>query len=197
MSILPKHLKFERLVDLAEGRLNDAVCAETQAHLDECKRCATELTRLQQVIGLMRTDESVDAPRDLVAYAVNLFQQRPQTQSAVRRVLALLSFDSLQQAQAFGVRSGAAAARQLLYSAGANDIDLRLTQSGEEWVVSGQVLGECTGGEVELKGESGNANAVLNEQCEFSLAPLPAGSYTLRLRLTDAEIEVPEFQLKA
>lgn len=197
MSILHKHLKFERLADLAEGRLNKAARAETEAHLNECKLCATELARLEHTIGLMRTDKSVDAPRDVLAHAVNLFQARPATKSAVRRVLALLSFDSLQQAPAFGVRSGVAASRQMLYSASANDIDLRVTQSGEAWILSGQVLGECTGGEVELTGESGNANARLNEQCEFSLAPLPTGSYTLRLRLTDAEIEVPEFQLKA
>ncbi|MGB9179358.1 MAG: hypothetical protein WCB68_08940 [Pyrinomonadaceae bacterium] len=197
MSILPKHLKFEQLADLAEGRLDDAVGAETQAHLDECERCAASLSRLQQTIGLMRADNSVDAPRDVLSFAVNLFQARPAKHRAVRRVLALLNFDSVQQTPAFGVRSGAQAARQLLYSAGENDIDLRVTQSGEAWVVSGQVLGECAGGEVELTGESGEANASLNEQCEFSLAPLPTGSYTLRLRLTDAEIEVPEFQLKA
>lgn len=198
MSILPKHLKFERLVDLAEGRLGDAVRTETRSHLDECKHCAAKLTRLEHTISLMRTDTAVDAPRDVLSLAVSLFQNRPAKQSAVQRVLALLSFDSAGQSMAFGVRSGGtAAARQMLYSAGANDVDLRVTQSGEAWVVSGQVLGECTGGEVELKGAGGAANASLNEQCEFSLAPLPAGSYTLYLRLTDREIEVPEFQLKA
>jgi hypothetical protein len=153
---------------------------------------------LARLVGLMRTDKSVDAPRSAVAAAVNLFRSRAVAEkpALVQRLLAALSFDSLSSAPAFGVRSGApAAARQLLYSAGDNDLDLRVSQSGEQWTVSGQVLGPCAGGRAELEGDGGRAAAELNEQCEFTLSPLPTGSYTLRLRLSDVEIEIPEINL--
>jgi hypothetical protein len=103
--------------------------------------------------------------------------------SLLRRVVAALSFDSMQPGLAYGVRSGQAAARQMLYSAGDNDLDLRVQPVGDAWVVSGQVLGACTGGRVELKGTDAEVSAVLNELCEFTLPGVAAGDYTLRLLL--------------
>ena len=35
-------------------------------------------------------------------------------------------------------------------------------------------------------------NVTLNELCEFTLAPVVAGIYTLTLRLDDVELEIPE-----
>jgi hypothetical protein len=195
------HLPFEKLADLAEGRLLADEQAKAEAHASDCPRCAAKLTELERVVHLMRADESFDAPPELLARAVNLFRPRAvahQAPSFVERIVAALSFDSLQMRPAYGVRSGQAAARQLLYSAGENDIDLRVAPSGEEWVVSGQVLGtDCAGGEIELKGALGEARAALNEQCEFRLPPVPSGTYSLRLRLTNTEVEVPELQLRA
>jgi hypothetical protein len=99
---------------------------------------------------------------------------------------------------AYGVRSGQSAARQMLYSAGDNDLDLRVTPSGEAWVVSGQVLGsECAGGQVRLQSETDETAAPLNELCEFTLPPVPSGSYTLRVRFKDMEVEVPDLELRA
>jgi hypothetical protein len=150
----------------------------------------------------MRSDASEAAPRDVVASLVGLFRERAASRepSTLRRLLASLSFDSAQLSPAYGVRSGAAAAaaRQLLYSAGDSDLDVRVAQAGDGWVVSGQWLGECDGGgEIELQGAEQTATARLNEQCEFSLPPVPAGTYALRLRLKDAEVEVSELELRA
>jgi hypothetical protein len=85
----------------------------------------------------------------------------------------------------------------MLYSAGDNDVDVRLAQSGEKWVVSGQVLGECSGGRVELAGTDAEVSGDLNELCEFTLPAVPAGSYTLRLRFDEVEVEIPELLLRA
>jgi hypothetical protein len=86
----------------------------------------------------------------------------------------------------------------MLYSAGDNDVDLRVQPAGESWVVSGQVLGECAGGSVRLEGGAAEvAAAELNELCEFTLPAVPSGTYKLRLRLNDVEVEIPELQLKA
>lgn len=195
------HIAFERLADLAEGRLKEAERREALAHTRSCERCSAELARLESVINLMRTDESLDAPRDLVFAAKNLFKARAaesRQKSLASRILAALSFDSgAQLTPAFGLRSGQSTARQLLYSAGESDLDLRLTPAEDDtWVVSGQVLGECYGGEVELQSADGTKSvAELNEVCEFRFEPVSAGSYTLRLRLGEMEIEVPELKI--
>jgi hypothetical protein len=101
-------------------------------------------------------------------------------------------------APAFGVRSGQATSRQLLYSAEESDIDLRISSQDDQWIVAGQLLGrDCVGGRVEIEGERGLAVAALDELCEFMLPPVPSGNYTLRLRLQDAEVELPQLELKA
>jgi hypothetical protein len=152
----------------------------------------------------MRADTTEDAPAELVASTVRMFRARRAQETEpglLRRLVAALTFDSSSLQPAFGVRSGQAApARQLLFSAGDLDVDLRLAPGGEGWTVSGQVLGACKGGEVELVDAEGStaARATLNELCEFTLLPpTPDGTYALRLRLDEAEIEIPELSLKA
>ena len=139
MKPISKHLPFAELADLAEGRLTPEARTASLQHVSACSRCSSKLERLEQVMGLMRADEGEDAPPTLVSQAVNLFRARAArdtSPSLTRRILAALSFDSLQMSPAYGVRSGQAAARQLLYSAGENDLDLRVTPSGEGWVVA-------------------------------------------------------------
>jgi anti-sigma factor RsiW len=199
VNLAAKHLQFEKLADLVEGRINDAERAAAQAHLSVCSSCSTQFARVAETVNLMRTDEAEDAPRDVLASVVNMFRSRAVEAgpSLVRRVLAALSFDSMQPGLAYGVRSGQAAARQMLYSAGENDLDLRVQPIGDAWVVSGQVLGECAGGRVELKGTDAEVSGELNELCEFTLPGVAPGSYTLRLSMKDVEVEIPELQLGA
>jgi hypothetical protein len=202
MNLMSQHIPFAKLADLAEGSLLGVERDASLAHLQGCSRCNAQLERVSQVVNLMRKDALEDAPRDVISRAVSIFRRRESgaQQSVLRRVLAALSFDSASLTPAYGVRSGQTATRQLLYSTGENDLDLRVTPGDEAWIVSGQVLGQeqCAGGEVHLEGLSGDAAAAeLNELCEFTLPPVAAGSYTLRLRLSNLEIEIPEFELRA
>lgn len=203
MSLIPKHISFERLTDMVEGRLTADEARGERAHLQACTRCTEQASQLGRVTQLMRADASEDAPRDIVFNAVQMFRTRPVAVAApgiLRRIVAALTFDSAALAPAFGVRSGqSATARQLLFSAGDLDVDLRLAPGVEGWTVSGQVLGACDGGEVELgkAGQSGVARTALNDLCEFALPPVPEGSYALHLRLGDMEVEIPELDLRA
>ena len=205
MRLTPRHIPFARLADLAEGRLSPEEAAEQRAHLADCTSCSAQAAQLGHLAALMRADTSEDAPHALVADVVRMFRARRAATAdepgLLRRLVAALTFDSSSLTPAFGVRSGQAApARQLLFSAGDLDVDLRLAQGPEGWTVSGQVLGPCKGGEVELVGAEGStaARAALNELCEFTLLPpQPDGTYALRLRLDGAEVEIPELSLKA
>jgi hypothetical protein len=198
MSLISNHIPFAKLVDLAEGRLLLDTPGE---HLARCLDCAARLKQLEGLLNTMRQDTMEDAPPELITRAVALFRARSTeaAPSLMRRIVASLRFDSLQMSPAYGVRSGQTGARQLLYSAGENDLDLRLSQSDEAWVISGQVLGpDCMSAEIELKGETtASQRAVLNDQCEFRLSPVPPGSYHLRLRLVDTEVEIPQLELRA
>jgi len=189
MKLAPRHIPFERLVDLAEGHLAPENSRDARAHLAACAACAGQLAEVERLTGLMRADTSEDAPRDVLAGAIGLFRTRPARAGVLRRVVAALGFDSGAPGLAFGVRSGqAAASRQLIFNAGDVDVDLRIAPGAEGWAVSGQVLGECGGGWAELGGggeQAAAARAELNELCEFALPVVPAGSYTLRLRLDD------------
>ena len=202
MKLAPNHPPFERLADLAEGRLAPEEARGVRTHLAACRNCAAQLAEVERVTNLMRADNSVDAPRDVLSNAVRLFDSRQAREGVVagviRRVVASLSFDSLAPGLAYGVRSGGAdASRQLIFTAGDVDVDLRLAPAPEGWAVSGQILGECAGGWAELSGANAEdaARAELNTLCEFALPVVPAGSYTLRLGLGDTLVEVPGLDL--
>ncbi|HXI23629.1 MAG TPA: hypothetical protein VNG71_07125 [Pyrinomonadaceae bacterium] len=190
-----KHLEFETLLDIADGRLTRD--SDQTAHLKNCTACTGELQRVENLLTVMKEDKSVDAPRDVLAYAVSLFARREQKPSLVQRIVAALSFDSFDNAPAFGVRSNVSTARQLIYTAGENDIDLRIAEDEDNrWVVAGQILGEhCAGGEISLHGYEVSTSAYLSEQCEFALPAVPAGNYELVLRLTNVEVEVPRLEI--
>lgn len=209
MKTTSQHIPFDKLADLAEkrvdaGELRESARLASMLHLSSCTDCASRLQQLEKVMLLMKTDREPDAPRDLIAYAVNIFDRGRETKapSLLRRLVAALTFDSsMNLAPAFGVRSGQAAARQLLYSAEGHDVDVRITPQQDQWVVAGQVLGQdCAGGQVnlvKLEGGDKSAAAVLNELCEFTLPAVAPGSYKLLVRLADIEVEVPQLELRA
>lgn len=191
-----KHPDLTALTDLAEHRLKPDEGTLIAKHLADCAQCAKQYNELEHLVSLMRSDSSKDAPRDVIAMAINIFD-RPRPVSVVRRLLAVLSFDSLQQAPAFGVRAGHTPSRQLLYSAENNDIDLRIVQHDINWVITGQVLGhDCARGIVELAGADVSHAIELNESCEFTLPAVPPGDYALRLYFPDLELEVPRLELR-
>lgn len=194
-----QHIPFEKLADLAENRQSAEESEATRTHLADCSDCAAQMKRLDHLVNLMRTDLAEDAPRDLVSNALNLFRPRAveEKPTILQRVMAVLSFDSRQLSPAFGVRSGQSVARQLLFSVGEHDLDLRVAPDDGAWVVSGQVLGECESGQVELRSESVSERAPMNELCEFTLPRVPSGKYSLVINFQQTEIEVPEFELKA
>ena len=196
MKIFPPHITFTELADLADEHA--AASAEALGHLTECSQCSAQLQTIRQTTGLMRSDSIESAPAELVTYAKNIFRQRVASPkpSALSRVLAALTFDSLTAAPAYGLRSQAGAGRQLVFSTETVDIDVRVSEENEEWQVAGQMPGLlCTGGEVNLEGDRFSATAKLNELCEFAFSSVPVGTYKLAIRLPDVIIETPPLEL--
>jgi hypothetical protein len=189
------HISVETLANIAENRATSEARETAMTHMSTCSTCHDALRRLQQLILMMRSDSTGDAPRDVLTAAMNIFsQEKP---SPLRRIVALLTFDSRTAGPAFGMRSLPTTSRQMLYSAEETDLDLRITMQNDECILAGQVIGAgCAEGRVEISGVAGRSEATLNEVCEFTLPPVPAGKYSLTLRMLDLQIEIPELELK-
>jgi hypothetical protein len=200
MNLFPRHIPFSQLSDYVSGDLPLLDRVDVEAHVAVCPRCASELAELERLIELMRNDLSEDAPPQIIKRAIEMFRAKSEQQNTSsdfrRRLLAVLHFDSIGMAPAFGVRSGKPGARQLLFSTNVNEIDLRIEPAGQAWLVSGQVLGgESTSGTALLQGATGVRETSLNELNEFTLPPVEAGTYTLILNLTDVEVEIEEIRI--
>ena len=190
-----QHLSLETLADIADNRLTSKALDAAMSHVKTCSPCDERLRRLQQLILTMKSDTAPDAPRAVVLSAISIFPAG--APSSLRRIVATLMFDSRSAGPAFGMRSLHKASRQLVYSAQETDLDLRITIQNEECVVTGQLLRDaCDGGMVEISGTTGSAETSLNELCEFTLPAIPVGNYSLRVRMADVEIEIPELELK-
>ncbi len=196
MSIFSPHIPFTELTELAEDKSKPS--PEAVEHLATCSECSNQLQSVKQTIGLMRTDTAEDAPGELVQFAKRIFREKvvPRGPSVLKLLVAALTFDSWTTAPAFGLRSQTTAGRQLIYAAETADIDLRVSAENDQWQIAGQVLGvDCTSGDVDLEGEVFSASAPLNELCEFSFGPVPAGAYKVLIHLPGVLIETPRLEL--
>jgi len=190
------HLSFEKTTDLAFGESADA---ETAEHLKSCPQCELELMRARQLVEVMETDRTEDAPAYAVAAILRAFDeqqiknQNSPTVSLGQKLRAVLRLDSANLAPSFGFRSaGAGISRQLLFFAGDGTLDLRISPYEANWIISGQVLGQICDGKVELAGNSVNLETEFDSQCEFALPPIPGGTYRLRLYSESFDVEVPD-----
>ena len=189
------HISLEMLADIAEDRLTGEVLEAAMVHASKCSACDDSLRRLRKLMLIMNGDSTEEAPPDVLTTAINIFS-RPR-QAPLPSIVAILIFDSRRAGPAFGMRSVPTASRQLLFSAQDTDLDLRITVQNGECIVAGQVIRDGNvRGLVEMSGAMGSAEAILNELCEFTLPAVPVGNYSLRVRMLDVEIEIPELDLK-
>jgi anti-sigma factor RsiW len=197
VSVGSRHIPFDRLIDLVEGRLSPDEQTQMQAHTSACSRCATQLAWLERVIGLIRANDYEEPPDRVAADISRVFgsYSRSASSSLRQRIVAVLRFDSAQAPLPVGRRSGSSTERQLLFTAETLDLEVRITQSGSLWEVSGQVLNADARGLAELQGPVGEMRATLDEVGEFLLMPVPPGRYALILHLTTVEIEIAGLEI--
>jgi len=196
MNIFSPHIPFSELTELAEEHAKAS--PDARAHLAICSECSSQLQLLRQTIGFMQSDTAEDAPAQLIRQAKGIFREKVVAHgpSLLQVIIASLTFDSLTNAPAFGLRSQTSAGRQLIYSTETADIDVRVSPEDDQWQIAGQILGaDCPGGDVDLVGDDFSVSAELNELCEFSFGSVPAGAYKISIHLPDALIETPRLEL--
>lgn len=176
------HIPFSLIVDIAEGRTSPD--AGARAHLDACPTCSSDLRWMSRTLAALQAEAAEEPPARAVADVKALFRaRRPQRAPRASPLAAMLRFDSARARPAFALRAGASAERQLLFSAGPYDIDLRIAPAGDRWVVSGQLLGNILDdrGHVEILSHADSDRAELSPESEFVLRPLRAGTYSLTI----------------
>ncbi len=191
------NLTIDQIIDLAEGRLPPSEAAELRARIAGDPAALAELHAYEELISLMRSDDSVDAPEHVIARAVRLVRPPfPARRSEVmRRILATLLGDSWQTPLAVGLRSDQTMPRSMTYTAEEYDLDLQMTPRIGRWHLRGQVLGPETSGSVILSGAGVSHNVPINEQGEFNLPLVDAGVYSLIIMLETCEIVIERLEL--
>jgi hypothetical protein len=139
-----KHYESKDWIDFARGTLTAEQKAMLQAHLDAgCSACKVELRIWSWMSEFGRQELSAEPPPAAVRVVKSAaIPQDPGKARSRMREIAELVFDSYSQPQVIGIRSTAAAPRQLLYRAGSVLIDMRLQSAGDadRFSLSGQVL---------------------------------------------------------
>ena len=151
---------------------------------------------LEEIITLMQRDESVDAPQDAIRWSKNLFRTRTAqpAKTFVQRILAVLQMDLSPNQAAFGERSaGTAEARQMLFEAGENKIDLRIKEVEKGFDLKGQILGE---GFANSTVKLGDFETKTNQLSEFSFSEIPVGRYDLTVNSGETEIAIENLEIK-
>lgn len=153
---------------------------------------------INEIIELMRRDNSADAPADSIKWAKNLFlTRRAEQPSLVRRIAAVLKMDLAPGRAVLGERSaGTTQARQMLFSAGEHAIDLRVTGVKKRYTVSGQILGEgFESSNVVLSSAKDRFEAHPKAGGVFEINDVPAGVYSLTATAEATEIVVEQIEL--
>lgn len=171
-----KHYPQEDWADFARGATGEREPAMKQ-HLKRCGECRQTLAIWQQVTQMAAQEATYEPPADAVrvakSYGATLAPERKRSLAAL---VAGLIFDSQSETALAGIRSAAAAPRQLLYRSGEFNIDLRIEkETGRERVMLvGQVL-STTGRSVRnipvalISGLGPVSSGVTNEFGEFQL----------------------------
>ena len=149
---------------------------------------------LQNILELIRRDDSVDAPADSIRWASNLFRTRAaETKpSLIKKLVAVLQMEIAPNKPAFGERSATTSSiRQILYRADENAVDLRIEKARKGFTIRGQVLGDgFAGASATLSEDAKTFEATASDSSEFRFEGVPAGNYQLTIRGSAAEIEL-------
>lgn len=191
----------EKVRDEAQKKLRDDArveLSETEAHLGRCERCRDQAEELRALVAFLEEDRGNEPDPAALDQSLKLFQPvvRLGRESGARRIpdIARCVFDSYSR-PAEGVRDAGILPRQLLYRAGAIDVDLRIETVGGRTSLVGQLLSEAdsfpasTEVRLEAAGQVRSRTST-NALGEFSFEDLPPEAFHLALDLPEGELRL-------
>lgn len=157
--------------------------------------------KIDQIIQLMQSDASYDAPQDAIRWSKNIFLSRARTpqKSLVERVFAVLQMDLPPNRAAFGERSASASqARQMLFQADETKIDLRIKEIENGLSIQGQISGvDFANSLVRISNESNSFETQANGLSEFRFDEISVGeTCSLHLRSGEKEIVIENLEIR-
>lgn len=198
MRFKTKHLTEELLINFAEGLLQNEESNQVKNHLKKCGNCLAEAEKFANIINLLKTDKSEDAPAELINWTKNLFRSRitEPKKSILQKIAAVLEMDLSKNQPAFGERSSSNPIRQMLFRADDIGITLKISNDDGNIYLMGQVLDEKFGGcETILSNDKKSFFTKANELSEFKIKDVPDGVYFLTIRNNEKEISIENLEL--
>jgi hypothetical protein len=187
-----RHLPPAQLIAAGEGTLS----AEGRAHLATCEQCSREVAKVSRLLNVMATHELETPPPHATAAVLAMLPPAAPQPSLLQRLQAVLRLDSGAGSLAYGLRGGQGKSRQLLFSAGPYEIDLRIRPDTQGWLLMGQLLGDTETGIVRLTDGQTMLVSDINMVGEFLFQAVPAGTYTLIVAIEDTELEISHVELE-
>ncbi|MBL8218921.1 MAG: hypothetical protein JNL62_06815 [Bryobacterales bacterium] len=191
-----KHYSIEKWADYVRGLVSGAERSAMEHHLQgQCAQCRQSVERMRVVqAGLM---EKIEVPESFLERAMAIFPRTVAT-PAVRRLMALLTFDSLGEPMPAGVRGATQETRRLAYAVEDFKIELLAMAGGKRGRVAltGQVssAGVAPVGPVRLMSKNKVLSSVpASEFGEFQMEFEVRSGLRLVIPCTgrQTEIEVP------
>jgi len=192
-----RHVSTEQIVNYTDGSTSVAERAVYENHLTACKECHGLSEEFQFLVTRLRNDSTCEPPRDLVQWGVNLFQPvaQPATGGILKKLIALLVFDTFDQPALAGVRRVGTLPRQLLFRAGEVDVDVKIEsmEANDRITLVGQVLSNAEKffDNTVVKLESHGVvryKTRTNPVGEFSFDEVPKDTYHLSVDLPEGQI---------
>lgn len=150
-----------------------------------------------KIVDLMRRDDSVEAPTNLIKWAKNLAVTRQPQPSILKRLSAVLKFDLMPETPVLGERSARAVkARQMLFEAGDNAVDIRVELTGRSASIKAQILGAGFGyALIRLEATAHTAETKSTSNSSFEFSKVPRGIYRLTALGKDVELAIEKIEL--
>jgi hypothetical protein len=196
------NVTLESLAQFRDAELSDTAAARLKAHVESgCSRCAENLRWLSETTAALQQGADFVRPsQTAIRQAQRLFRERQQSPSLLETIAKLVFDNSVGSPALAGVRDAGSDVFQRLYSTEAFDIDLwgERTEADTYYLI-GQVRSRTDGTAVEPNAVSLSLSQAeteteqepyfaLPEAGEFHVPDLPAGKYTIRLRLAEEGI---------
>ena len=194
-----RHINAEKLMEYRDGQLTDDAKALVDNHLSQCSSCSELKQELQQFMVFIESDAAFEPPAEVLQWGVSLFQPILQPRESiggqVRKIVASLVFDTFDEPALAGVRRVGAPPRQLLFRAGAVDVDVKIesVETNDRISLVGQVLSnsEKFFDNTPVKLESHGMvryKTLTNSVGEFVFDEVPKDTYHLSVDLPEGQI---------
>ena len=189
------HITAEKLVEYIDALSSDAERSAIDSHILDCTSCAELRNEIQSLVTRLQADAAFEPPAESLQWAIDLFQPVVRPAGGLPRFIASLVFDTFDQPMLAGTRRVGTPPRQMLFRAGAVEIDVKIDsmEANDRITLAGQVLSDAPKffDNTPVKLESHGTvrySTLTNVVGEFWFDEVPKDTYHLLVDLPEGQI---------